>query len=225
MKVSTTFLLSPRANSIVINIKHYNISDLHKHDRILTWTLEICSRSSSSLKIMLVPSKNLLSKCTSEGAYKNYDMVVPSKNAAWNDVWSEFAKWVIVLYVKRGLGEVHDKPIARMSHAVTCLDGLMRWGSKLSPDTMVHLLQESCINNWQGALCRWLFSNDCNNNMISNMSTHSVCWIGGRSSSTSTLYRTWHPGSGAWSSFCRIRNMTCSTVWSPSGRLCCPCIR
>jgi hypothetical protein len=40
----------------------------------------------------LVPSKNLLSKCTSEGAYKNYDMVVPSKNAAGNDVWSEFAK-------------------------------------------------------------------------------------------------------------------------------------
>ena len=33
------------------------------------------------------------------------------------------------------------------------LDGLMRCGTELSPDTMVHLLQESCVNNWHGALC------------------------------------------------------------------------
>jgi hypothetical protein len=31
---------------------------------------------------------------------------------------------------------------------------------------MVHLLQESCVNNWLGALCRWLFSDDCDNNMV-----------------------------------------------------------
>jgi hypothetical protein len=76
--------------------------------------------------MLLKSLENLLSKCTGEGAYKNYDMVVPSKNTAWSDVWSEFAERVIVLYVKRGLGEVRDKPSARMAHAVTCLDGPMR---------------------------------------------------------------------------------------------------
>ena len=40
--------------------------------------------------IMLKSLENLLTKSTGEGAYKNYDMVVPWKNAAWDDVWSEF---------------------------------------------------------------------------------------------------------------------------------------
>ena len=69
-------------------------------------------------------------------------------------------------YVRHGLEEVYDKPMSRMAHAATRLDGLMRWGTELSPDTMVHLLQESCVNNWHGALCRWPFLDDCNNNMV-----------------------------------------------------------
>ena len=56
--------------------------------------------------------------------------------------------------------------MSRMAHAVTCLDGLMRWGTELSLDTMVHLLQESYINNWHGALCRWLFLDNYDNNMV-----------------------------------------------------------
>ena len=35
---------------------------------------------------VLTELENLLSMCTGEGAYKNYDMVVPWKNAAWSDV-------------------------------------------------------------------------------------------------------------------------------------------
>ena len=53
-------------------------------------------------------------------------MVVPWKNAAWDDVWSEFVQWVIMTYVRRGLEEVRDKPMLRMVHVVACLDGLMR---------------------------------------------------------------------------------------------------
>jgi hypothetical protein len=34
--------------------------------------------------------EHLLTKSIGEGAYKNYDMVVPWKNAAWDDVWSKF---------------------------------------------------------------------------------------------------------------------------------------
>ena len=67
-------------------------------------------------------------------------MVVPWKNATWDDVWSKFVQWVIMSYMTRGLGEVHYKLMSRMAHAATRLDGLMRWGTELSLDTMVHLL-------------------------------------------------------------------------------------
>ena len=98
--------------------------------------------------MVLKSLENLLSKSIGEGAYRNYDMVVPWKNATWDDVWSEFVQWVIVLYMRRRLEEVCDKPMSRMAHAAACLDGLMRSGTELSLDTMVHLLQESCVNNW-----------------------------------------------------------------------------
>ena len=90
--------------------------------------------------MVLKSLKNLLTKSTGEGAYRNYDMVVRWKNAGWDDIWSEFVQWVIVSYVRHGLEEVYDKPMSRMVHAAACLDGLMRWGTELSPDTMVHLL-------------------------------------------------------------------------------------
>ena len=90
--------------------------------------------------MVLKSLENLLTKSTGEGAYKNYDMVVPWKNATWDDVWSAFVQFVIVPYVRRRLEEVHGKPMSRMALAVAHLDGLMRWGTELSPDTMVHLL-------------------------------------------------------------------------------------
>ena len=40
--------------------------------------------------MVLKSIENLLTKSTGEGAYRNYDMVVPWKNAAWDDIWSEF---------------------------------------------------------------------------------------------------------------------------------------
>jgi hypothetical protein len=40
--------------------------------------------------VVLKSLENLLTKSIGEGAYKNYDMVVPWKNAAWDDVWSKF---------------------------------------------------------------------------------------------------------------------------------------
>ena len=40
--------------------------------------------------MVLKSLENLLTKSTDEGTYRNYDTVVPRKNAAWNDVWSEF---------------------------------------------------------------------------------------------------------------------------------------
>ena len=75
--------------------------------------------------MVLKSLENLLTKSTSEGAYRNYDMVVPWKNTAWDDVWSKFIQWVIVLYVRHGQEEVRDKPMSRMAHAAACLDGLM----------------------------------------------------------------------------------------------------
>jgi hypothetical protein len=40
--------------------------------------------------MVLKSLENLLTMSTAKGAYRNYDMVVPWKNAAWDDVWSKF---------------------------------------------------------------------------------------------------------------------------------------
>ena len=40
--------------------------------------------------MVLKSLKNLLTKSTGEGTYRNYDLMVPWKNAAWDDVWSKF---------------------------------------------------------------------------------------------------------------------------------------
>ena len=53
--------------------------------------------------MLLKSLENLLTMSTDEGAYINYDMVVPWKNATWDDIWSEFVQWVIVSYVRHGL--------------------------------------------------------------------------------------------------------------------------
>ena len=95
--------------------------------------------------MVLKSLENLLTKSTGEGAYKNYDMVVPWKNAAWDDIWGEFVQWIIVPYVRRELEEVCDKPMSRMVHVVACLDSLMRLSTELSPDTMVHPRSRSSV--------------------------------------------------------------------------------
>ena len=40
--------------------------------------------------MVLKSLENILTMSTGDGAYRNYDMVVPWKNTAWDDVWSEF---------------------------------------------------------------------------------------------------------------------------------------
>ena len=76
--------------------------------------------------MVLKSLENLLTKSIDNGAYRNYDMVVPWKNTAWDDIWSEFVQRVIVSYVRCRLEEVYDKPMSRMAHAMARLDGLMR---------------------------------------------------------------------------------------------------
>ena len=36
--------------------------------------------------------------------------MLPWKQAAWLDIWNEFVDGVIIPYLKRGLGNVHNKP-------------------------------------------------------------------------------------------------------------------
>ena len=42
--------------------------------------------------MVLKSLENLLTKSIDNGAYRNYDMVVPWKNTAWDDVWSKFVQ-------------------------------------------------------------------------------------------------------------------------------------
>ena len=60
-------------------------------------------------KVLTTVQKFML-KCTSENAHKNYDIVLPWKQAAWPDVWNKFVDGVIIPYLKRGLRNVHNKP-------------------------------------------------------------------------------------------------------------------
>ena len=84
-------------------------------------------------KVLTAVQKFLL-KCTGENVHKNYDTVVPWKQAAWPDVWNEFVDGVIIPYLKRGLGNVRNKPPLRgMAAADARVDHLMRWASDISP--------------------------------------------------------------------------------------------
>jgi hypothetical protein len=59
-------------------------------------------------KVLTMVPKFLL-KCTSENTHKNYGIVLPSKQVAWPDIWNRFIG-VIVPYLKRGQGNVCNKP-------------------------------------------------------------------------------------------------------------------
>jgi len=60
-------------------------------------------------KVLTMVQKFLL-KCIGENAHKNYDIVLPWKQAAWPDVWNGFVDGVIIPYQKRELGNVRNKP-------------------------------------------------------------------------------------------------------------------
>ena len=86
--------------------------------------------------------QKFLLKCIGENAHKNYDIVLPWKQAAWPNVWSGFVDGVIVPYLKHGLGNVRNKPpLGGMAATDARVDDLMRWASEISPQKMLDLLQ------------------------------------------------------------------------------------
>jgi len=62
-------------------------------------------------KVLTAVQKFLL-KCIGENVQKNYDIVLPWKQAAWTDVWNRFVDVVIIPYLKRGHGNVRNKPLS-----------------------------------------------------------------------------------------------------------------
>ena len=68
-------------------------------------------------------------------------MVLPWKQAAWPNVWNGFVDGVIIPYLKRGLGNVHNKPPpGGMAATDAWVDHLLRWVSEISPQKMLDLL-------------------------------------------------------------------------------------
>ena len=94
--------------------------------------------------------------------------MLPWKQAAWPDIWNGFVDGVIIHYLKRGLGNVCNMPLlGGMAATDTRVDYLMRWASKILPQKMLDLLQgEFPRKDWQGALCRWFFTVDCDDKMV-----------------------------------------------------------
>jgi len=73
-------------------------------------------------------------KCTGENADKNYDIVLPWKQAAWPDAWNRFVDGVIIPYLKHELGNVRNKPLpGGMVATNVWVDHLMRWASEILP--------------------------------------------------------------------------------------------
>jgi hypothetical protein len=92
-------------------------------------------------KVLTTIQKFLL-KCTGENTHKNYNIVVPRKQAAWPSIWNEFLDGVIIPYLKRGLGNVHNRPPPGGMVAVDArVNHLMRWAFEISPPKMLDLLQ------------------------------------------------------------------------------------
>ena len=84
-------------------------------------------------KVLTMVQKFLL-KCIGENAHKNYDIVLPWKQAAWPDVWNGFVDGVIIPYLKRGHGNVYNKPSpGEMAAIGAWVDHLMRWVSDILP--------------------------------------------------------------------------------------------
>ena len=100
--------------------------------------------------------------------HKNYDIVLPWKPAAWPNVWNKFVDGVIIAYLKHGLGNVRNKPPSGAMGATDArVDHLMRWESKILPQKMLDILWgEFPKKDWQGVLCRWFFTADCDDKMV-----------------------------------------------------------
>jgi len=72
--------------------------------------------------------------CTGENAHKNYDIVLPWKQAAWPDIWNGFVDGVIIPYLKCGPRMVRNKlPLGGIAATDARVDHLMRWASEISP--------------------------------------------------------------------------------------------
>ena len=72
--------------------------------------------------------------CTGENAHKNYDIVLPWKQAAWPNIWNGFVDGVIIPYLKCRLGNVYNKPPSGgLAATDVWVDPLMRWVSEISP--------------------------------------------------------------------------------------------
>ena len=90
---------------------------------------------------VLTAVQKFLLKCTGENTHKNYDIVLPWKQAAWPNVWNGFVDGVIIRYLKHGLGNVCNKPLSGGRVATDAwVDHLMRWASEIFPQKMLDLL-------------------------------------------------------------------------------------
>ena len=90
---------------------------------------------------VLTAVQKFLFKCIGENVHKNYDIMLPWKQAAWPNVWNGFVNGVIIPYLKRGHGNVYNKPSpGEMAAIGAWVDHLMRWAFEISPQKMVDLL-------------------------------------------------------------------------------------
>ena len=90
---------------------------------------------------VLTTVQKFLFKCTGENAHKNYDIVLPWKQVTWPNIWNGFVDGVIIHHLKRGLGNVHNKPPpGGMASTNVWVDHMMRWASEISPQKMLDLL-------------------------------------------------------------------------------------
>ena len=173
-------------------------------------------------KVLTVVQKLLL-KYTGENAHKNYDIVLPWKRVAWPDIWNGFVDGVIIPYLKRGLGNVCNKPPpGGMAATDARANHLMRGHLRFCPRKCLTSYRVSSLENigrvlcasgssWQIAMTRWCCS----------MSSLSVGPIGGSHSSTSSLYHAWRPSSLPLVSSRQMKGTTCSTCSSPGGSQSC----
>jgi hypothetical protein len=71
-------------------------------------------------------------------------------------------------YLKSRLGNVRNKPpLGGMVATDARVNHLMRWASEMSPRKMLDLLKgEFPRYDWQGALCKWFFTANCDDKMV-----------------------------------------------------------
>ena len=104
-------------------------------------------------KVLIAVEARLL-QCFGEGAYQNYDLVLPWKQASGPNIWARFVQRVIMPYLKRGLGEVRDnQPVGGMAAMDARVDHLMRWCLRCSPRTCLTSYRVSSLDIIGRVLC------------------------------------------------------------------------